>query len=131
MKKGYLLLVVFVLIANVTFSQKSSLDYLKQKLNRTINHSIDISSNFGKYDSVGGKLYGWPEILDVDSQGDKIIVNGEFTYQHDDFHDFRTLNFEATIKEILDDFTVIKVIYQNKKDNKWYKLFPINNLKDN
>jgi hypothetical protein len=56
------------------------------------------------------------------------MINGEFTYFHNSRRDKRTVKYEATIKQISDDLSVIKVICQNPKDKKWHKIFPINNF---
>ncbi len=91
-----------------------------------------------KYDKFGSFLHGYDYykqklanlvIIDAKTNKDgKIIIKGEFTYRHNSYKDNRTLKYEATVKGILDDLSVIKVIYQDPKDEEWYRLFPANDF---
>ncbi|MFC5284147.1 hypothetical protein [Pedobacter alpinus] len=127
--KKIILALLLINMACSCFAQKTSLDYLKTKLKESIQNEIV------KYDYFGPVLRSYPNskfksisILDVTSKEDKLNVVGEFSclYGFDKNTDYiiKSIKFQATVKQILDDFSVIEVMYQNNSDKQWYQLFP-------
>ena len=106
---------------------------LNQKIYSVLSKSISRYSDFGTFGSGAHETKIWGNdviiVVDVKENNDgSLMINGEFTYFHNSRRDKRTVKYEATIKQISDDLSVIKVICQNPKDKKWHKIFPINNF---
>jgi len=135
MKKWYLL-IVFAFFANYAFPQMTSLDLLKLIVKETIQTEIVKDSYFGK------GLRNYPDskfhsisIIDVTTVGGKLTIDGEFSYYYDLDNNsewiIKTVKYQATVKQILDDFAVIKVVFQMPYTTEWHKLFPKNSFNSN
>jgi len=128
--KKIILALAFVSIVFSSFAQKTALELLNDKISETIRGEIPKYSDFGSY-----HILDKVAILDVTENNNIVVVDGEFTFKHGNPsgqiggpYDIRTFIFQANVKQILDDFSVIKVIYKKPKDDKWYRLFPANDF---
>ena len=130
--KKILLAFAFVSIFSTTFAQKTALELLNDKIYYTIDGEIPKYSDFGSY-----HILRKVAILDVNNKDNILIVDGEFSFTYgkrsDRYGDFdiRTFKFQANVKQILDDFSVIKIIYQKPNEKQWYRLFPANKFENN
>jgi len=125
--KKIVLLVVFIGLFGVSFSQKSALELLESKIGYTMKYEIP------KYSYFKAGRYWFLKIIDVKTKEDALLVSGEFTYWYipRNTDATRTDKFEATVKQVLDDFVVTKIIYKSRVDGKWYRLFPANKFDNN
>ena len=106
-----------------SFAQKTALDILNSKIKTTIQKELyKYKGDFGKTPMVD-----YVNVIDVTEKEGVYVVDGEFTYIHvvAGYETvLKTLKYQAKVKIILDDFSVIKVIYE--KNGEWYRLFPAN-----
>lgn len=126
--KRIILTLAFASFIITSFAQKTALELLKSKISHTVKREIVKYSYFGN-STINYKLVD-VVIIDVSGSENKLVVDGEFTYNYnylrDSKYDRRTVKYQAVVKKILDDFSVIKVFYQDPKNKEWYRLFPAN-----
>lgn len=108
---------VDVVIKSEKEVKMSKLDLLKLKIEDVMKSEIP------KYDLGAEPSFWYLEIINLNEENNKYLVEGEFTYWPK-YPQTETLKFKAEVKPMLDDFSVIQITYY--RNNKWFRLFPAN-----
>ena len=110
---------VDVVIKSEKEEKVSKLELMKLKIQNVMQTEIP------KYNLGAEPSFWYLEIININEENDRYLVDGEFTYWPK-YPQTKTLKFKAEIKPMLDDFSVIRITYY--LNNEWYRLFPANDF---
>lgn len=140
MKRNQKILFIFLLFVGLNLNAQSKLNYLKQKIGDRLTELVPIKFKYTlvhhNYTEKKSSLVSY-QITDVDVQSKKFFkIKGTFIVDKTDTFppDMRypinkenlMFKFEATGKQILDDYEVINIIYfddKTKPNSSWKELY--------